>query len=319
GLRPLGRGESRYRALGRWLPSHGALAPRSECEPSRLGPRWQIHRLHPAPRHHRQPVAAAHRRRQTQPAYPLHRPQHSSFRLRPRRAPSHQPRLAQSRRGGRHRPRGRIAVMTRSVGPFEIVENRGAGGMGEVFKARDTRLNRFVALKFLPEGAGAAARDRFRREAQAIAALNHPHICTLYEVGDDNGQPYLVMELLEGETLHARLARGTVASTQAIAWGAEIADALQAAHAKGILHRDLKPGNIFLTQRGDIKVLDFGLAQFALTAASDPDAPTAVSPGAGPLTSPGSTLGTYAYMSPEQARGEPTDARSDLFSLGVVL
>ncbi len=212
----------------------------------------------------------------------------------------------------------------RELGPFELLGQLGAGGMGEVYLARDRRLNRQVAIKLLPEGAGATARDRFQREALAIAALNHPHICILHESGVHEGQPFLVMELLEGETLHARLARGPIAPAQVLQWGAEIADALQAAHAKGILHRDLKPGNIFITQRGTVKVLDFGLAQFAAAAAAEvaADAPTisAASPVAvGPLTSPGSTLGTYAYMSPEQARGEPTDARSDLFSLGVVL
>jgi len=206
----------------------------------------------------------------------------------------------------------------RQVGAFEILEPIGAGGMGEVFKARDTRLNRFVAIKFLPEAASPLARERFHREAQAIAALNHPNICTLYEVGEQDGQPYLVMELLEGETLFHRLQRGPVPMPQLTQWGAEIADALQTAHAKGILHRDLKPANIFITQRGAVKVLDFGLAQFAQEAAAA-GAETMTSPGAAPLTQAGTTLGTWAYMSPEQARGEPTDARSDIFSCGVVL
>src|SRR6185437_16115230 len=138
---------------------------------------------------------------------------------------------------------------------------------------------------------------------------------------EHEGQPFLVMELLEGETLHARLARGPISASQAVQWGIEIADALQAAHAKGILHRDLKPGNIFVTQRGSVKVLDFGLAQFAPGVSSADDATLAGTHAnfPAPLTSPGSTLGTAAYMSPEQARGEPLDARSDLFSLGVVL
>ncbi|HWG36964.1 MAG TPA: protein kinase [Terriglobales bacterium] len=213
--------------------------------------------------------------------------------------------------------------MPRQLGPFEVLERLGAGGMGEVFKARDQRLNRFVALKFLPEAASASSRERFQREALAIAAFNHPHICTLYEFGEHEGQPFLVMELLEGETLHARLARGPITAAQAVQWGIEIADALQAAHVKGILHRDLKPGNIFVTQRGSVKVLDFGLAQFAPGVSSADDATLAGThanfAAAAPLTSPGSTLGTAAYMSPEQARGEALDARSDLFSLGVVL
>ena len=205
----------------------------------------------------------------------------------------------------------------RHIGPFELLEPLGAGGMGEVFKARDTRLNRYVAIKFLPEAASPLARERFQREAQAIGSLNHPHICTLHEIGEDHGRPYLVLELLEGETLFHRLQRGPVPMPQLAQWGAEIADALQAAHAKGILHRDLKPANIFITPRGSVKVLDFGLAQFAQEAAAGAD--TITSPGAAPLTSPGTTLGTWAYMSPEQARGEPTDARSDIFSCGVVL
>jgi len=214
-------------------------------------------------------------------------------------------------------------AINREIGPFEILERLGAGGMGEVFKARDKRLNRFVAVKFLPESASAGARERFQREALAIAAFNHPHICTLYEIGEDRGQPFLVMELLEGETLHARLARGAVAPPLVVQFGIEISDALQAAHAKGILHRDLKPGNIFVTPRG-IKVLDFGLAGFAPNASSSADEATlagtaAAFPAAGPLTSPGATLGTAAYMSPEQARGELLDPRSDIFSLGVVL
>jgi len=214
--------------------------------------------------------------------------------------------------------------LPRELGNFEVLEALGAGGMGEVYRARDKRLNRLVALKFLPEAASGSARDRFQREALAIAAFNHPHICTLYEFGEHEGQPFLVMELLEGETLHARLARGPIAAPQAMQWAIEIADALQAAHAKGILHRDLKPGNIFVTQRGSVKVLDFGLAQFTAAAGSSADDATLAGthanfPAAAPLTSPGSTLGTAAYMSPEQARGEALDARSDLFSLGVVL
>jgi Tol biopolymer transport system component len=195
------------------------------------------------------------------------------------------------------------------IGPFEILERLGAGGMGEVFKARDTRLNRFVALKFLPEAADEPARERFQREAQAIAALNHPHICTLYEVGSDNGRPYLVLELLEGETLKARLRRGALDPDQLLDWSVQISDALDAAHRKGVLHRDLKPENIWVAPGGHVKVLDFGLAR--LEAERPADQATV-------LTSPGVALGTVPYMSPEQARGGTLDVRSDIFSFGSV-
>src|SRR6185437_1291057 len=197
-----------------------------------------------------------------------------------------------------------------NVGPFEVLEPLGAGGMGEVFKARDSRLNRFVALKFLPASASDAARERFQREAEAIAALSHPHICALHEIGDDHGQPYLVLELLEGETLRARLRRtGAPSNDQLLDWGAQIADALDAAHRKGVLHRDLKPDNIFISPGGHIKVLDFGLARLAAPEPAGEDRT---------LTSPGMTMGTVPYMSPEQAKGEVVDARSDLFSFGSV-
>ncbi|HXR97460.1 MAG TPA: protein kinase [Terriglobales bacterium] len=202
--------------------------------------------------------------------------------------------------------------MPRQVGPFEILDKLGAGGMGEVFKARDTRLHRFVALKFLPELATAAARDRFQREALAIAALNHPHICSLYEVGDDSGRPYLVLELLEGETLRSRIHRALLDPDQILDWSLQIADALAAAHAKGILHRDLKPDNIWVASGGHLKVLDFGLARL------ESDAGNPAGSDATLLTSPGQTMGTVPYMSPEQARGEPLDVRSDLFSFGSV-
>ena len=198
---------------------------------------------------------------------------------------------------------------SREMGPFEVLESLGAGGMGEVFKARDKRLNRFVAIKFLPPGAGEAARERFQREALAIAALNHPHICTLYEVGDDGGRPYLVLELLEGETLKARLRRGAVDADQLLDWSVQISDALDAAHRKGVLHRDLKPDNIWVGPSGHIKVLDFGLARLEGEACGNE---------ATVLTSPGVPMGTVPYMSPEQARGEMLDARSDIFSFGSV-
>jgi Tol biopolymer transport system component/tRNA A-37 threonylcarbamoyl transferase component Bud32 len=194
------------------------------------------------------------------------------------------------------------------VGHFELLEKLGAGGMGEVFKARDQRLHRFVALKFLPETAGAQARERFQREARVIASLNHPHICTLYEIGQEGERPYLVLELLEGESLRARLARGAVPGGQLFEWGSQIADALDAAHRHGILHRDLKPDNIFVLPSGHVKVLDFGLAR--VQGETGPDDLT--------MTSPGVIMGTIPYMSPEQAKGEDLDARSDIFSFGSV-
>ncbi len=195
------------------------------------------------------------------------------------------------------------------IGPFEVHERLGASGMGEVYKARDTRLNRFVALKLLPDAADEPARERFQREALAIAALNHPHICTLYEVGDDQGRPYLVLELLEGETLKARLRRGALDPDQLLDWSVQISDALDAAHRKGVLHRDLKPENIWVAPGGHIKVLDFGLARLDVERPAD---------AATVLTSPGVAMGTVPYMSPEQARGGTLDARSDIFSFGSV-
>ncbi|MGH9488144.1 MAG: protein kinase domain-containing protein [Terriglobales bacterium] len=200
-------------------------------------------------------------------------------------------------------------------GRYEIFERLGAGGMGEVFRARDRKLNRFVALKFLPAGASPAARERFEREAQAIAALNHPHICTLYETGEENGRACLVLELLEGETLQARLARGPLAGDALVEAALEIAEALEAAHKHGILHRDLKPSNIWVLPGGHVKILDFGLARLSGEALSD----AATVGGEALLTSPGMAVGTAPYMSPEQARGEAIDVRSDIFSFGAVL
>jgi serine/threonine protein kinase len=199
----------------------------------------------------------------------------------------------------------------RTIAHFEVLDKLGAGGMGEVFKARDTRLNRFVALKFLPESATPDARERFQREALAIAALSHPNICALYEIGDDQGRPFLVLELLEGESLRARLAKGPLPPAQLLDWGAQIAEALDAAHKRGVLHRDLKPDNIFVLPGGHIKVLDFGLARLET-------GPQSSGSNDRTLTSPGVTLGTVPYMSPEQAKGEPLDARSDIFSFGSV-
>lgn len=206
-----------------------------------------------------------------------------------------------------------------TIGPFEIIAPLGSGGMGEVYRARDTRLGRLVALKFLAVDADGAARERFQREARAIATLSHPHICALYEIGEHASRPYLVLELLEGETLRARLKRGPLATATLAEFAAQIADALDAAHRKGVLHRDLKPDNIWVGPGEQVKVLDFGLARL-----EEPDANGDSRGGPTPsqaetlLTSPGMTLGTIPYMSPEQARGEALDARSDIFSFGAV-
>jgi hypothetical protein len=201
-------------------------------------------------------------------------------------------------------------------GPYEIVKPIGAGGMGEVYEARDTRLDRPVAIKVLPPqlAADAGARARFDREAKAIAALNHPNICALHDIGDADGHGFLVMERLEGETLQQRLQRGPLDIEQTIEHGIALADALDAAHGRGLIHRDLKPANVFITTRGVVKILDFGLAKSVLE--SDADVTRSVNQS---LTSTGTTLGTVAYMSPEQLRGEPLDVRTDLFSLGLVL
>jgi serine/threonine protein kinase len=206
------------------------------------------------------------------------------------------------------------------LGPYEVESLLGAGGMGEVYRARDTRLNRIVAVKILPSHLAhkAEARERFEREARAISALNHPYICHLYDIGEQDGHNYLVMEYLQGETLSSRLIRGRLPFDLALRYGAEIADALEAAHRRGIVHRDLKPGNMFLTAHGECKVLDFGLAKLEEIEV-DGDALTAGETAPEMLTTPGSAVGTAAYMSPEQVRGEAVDARTDIFSFGVML
>src|SRR6266571_3972176 len=205
------------------------------------------------------------------------------------------------------------------LGPYEIQSPLGAGGMGEVYRARDTRLDRSVAIKILPEHLSndPVRKQRFEREAKTISSLNHPNICTLHDIGHQDGMDYLVMECVEGETLAKRLEKGALPLEQVLKFGAQIADALDKAHRSGVIHRDLKPGNIMLTTTG-AKLLDFGLTKPAAPLSSAATLTAAVTQDS-PVTEQGTIVGTFQYMSPEQIEGKELDGRSDIFSLGAVL